>query len=339
MARERKKSMKSQAVRLAALADSAPVDWLLEGEAFVRYRTLTDLQGRSEEDAAVQSAARALLRDQRVRKILKSRNRKGYWGGPDDIFKWWPKKDTTFWVLGVLADFGLSRSTAAIAKACEYVLSTQLPSGAFGWAPPPTPADCFTGILMQALAKLGYGDDPRLLRAYDWMTDRVRLDGGVWCKKTGLPGGPREAEPSCAYGTLCVLGALVQHPEYRDGEEAKRAAAFLLGCWENRGKIKYAGHDSAVGRGWSALKYPFTDYKILNYLDTMTLVKPVLQDARMLEMASVLAEKADPDSRFSAGSIHKAWSDFDFGQKRSPSRWISLLAYRIFKRLAQVRDP
>ena len=224
MARERKKSMKSQAVRLATLVDSAPIDWLLEGEAFVRYRTLTGLLGRGEDDAAVRSAERALLREQKVRRILKSRNRRGYWGGPSEIFKWWPKKDTTFWVLGVLADLGLTRTTPAIAKACEYVLSTQLPSGAFGWAPPSTPADCFTGILVKALAELGYGDDPRLVRAYEWMTDRARLDGGFWCKKTGLPGGPRETEPSCAYGTLCVLGALVQHPEHREGDAAKQAA-------------------------------------------------------------------------------------------------------------------
>jgi hypothetical protein len=189
--------------------------------------------------------------------------------------------------------------------------------------------------LVEALAKLGYGEDPRVSKAYEWMIDRIRLDGGFWCKKTGLPGGPREAEPSCAYATLCVLGALVQHPEYRHGEAASQAAAFLLSCWDNRGKIKYAGHDSQVGRGWSALKYPFTDYKILKYMDTMSLCSPVVKDARMLEMASVLAEKADPDGRFRAESIHKAWSEFDFGQKRAPSRWISLLAYRIFKRLSR----
>jgi hypothetical protein len=167
------------------------------------------------------------------------------------------------------------------------------------------------------------------------MTDRVRLDGGFWCKKTGLPGGPRETEPSCAFATLCVLGALVQHPAHRDSEVSKQAAAFLLSCWDNRGKIKYAGHDSQVGRGWSALKYPFTDYKILKYLDVLSLCRPALNDGRMLEIAALLADKADRDGRFYAESIHRAWAEFDFGQKNAPSRWITLLAYRILKRLTR----
>jgi hypothetical protein len=339
MARERKKSTKRQARDLSILVNSAPTDWLLQGEAFVRYRVLADLLDRSPHAAQVESARKALPKDSRIRKILTSQNAEGYWGGADDIFRWWPRKDTTFWVLGVLADFGLSRATARIARACEYVFGTQLPSGAFGWAPPSTPADCFTGILVEALAKLGYGDDPRLGRAYAWITDRVRLDGGFWCKKTGLPGGPREAEPSCAFATLCVLGALVQHPAHRDSEASRQAAAFLLRCWENRGKIKYAGHDSQVGHGWSALKYPFTDYKLLKYLDTMSLCKSTLNDARLLEIAALLAEKADPDGRFYAESIHKAWSEFDFGQKKAPSRWISLQAYRILKRLTRPGAP
>ena len=71
------------------------------------------------------------------RRLLARRNDEGFWGAPDDLFKWWPKKDTTFWVLGVLADFGLTREDSGIDRACEYVFSTQLPSGAFGLRPPP----------------------------------------------------------------------------------------------------------------------------------------------------------------------------------------------------------
>jgi hypothetical protein len=335
MARELSKPEKLRAGKLSDLVKSAPTAWLLQGEAFVRYRTLTDLLDKDPHAADVESTRKGIAQDRRVRKILASQNEGGYWGGPSDIYKWWPRKDTTFWVLGVLADFGLTCANRRVARACEYVLGTQLPSGAFGWAPPPTGADCFTGILVETLAKLGYIADPRLERTYAWMTERVRLDGGFWCKNTGLPGGPREAEPSCAFATLCVLGALVQHPAYRDGKVASQAAAFLLRCWENRGRIKYAGHDSQVGHGWDALKYPFTDYKILKYLDVMSLCRHAKQDARILEVAALLAGKADGQGRFYAESVHKAWSDFDFGQKNSPSRWITLLAHRIVRRLSR----
>ncbi|MGB2698535.1 MAG: prenyltransferase/squalene oxidase repeat-containing protein, partial [Candidatus Zixiibacteriota bacterium] len=246
---------------------------------------------------------------------------------------WWPKKDTTFWVLGMLADFGLKREDKNIARACEYVFSTQLAEGGFGWAPPPTPGDCFTGILTESLAKSGYGSDPRLEKAYEWLTVRQRLDGGFWCKNTGQPGGPREKEPSCAFATLCVLGALIQHPELKEDTITKKGADFLFRCWENRGKIKYAGHDSQIGKGWDKLKYPFTDYRILKYLDVLSQLEFAKNDRRMNKIVDILIAKKDKEGRFCSESIHKVWLDFDFGQMNSPSRWITLLAYLIVRRM------
>ena len=159
------------------------------------------------------------------------------------------------------------------------------------------------------------------------------MDGGFWCKNTGQPGGPREHEPSCAFATLCVLEALVRNSELRESSLARQSAEFLLRCWDRRGKIKYAGHDSQIGTGWEKLKYPFTDYRILKYLDALSQVESVRSDSRIADMVDLVMSKQDEEGRFCAESIHKAWSDFDFGQKASPSRWITFLVYRIVKRL------
>jgi hypothetical protein len=310
-----------------------PIDWLLDGEPFVRYRALVDFLGRPENDPEVRKTREAIPVHPPIQAIFARLNPHGYWGKPTDIRTWWPRKDTTFWVLGILADFGLTRDDARIARACEYVLGTQLESGAFGWGPPPTPGDCFTGILCGSLAELGYVEDPRLVRAFDWMLGRQRADGGFWCKKSGQPGGPREGEPSCALGTLYVLRALVQRSEPRNGTVARRAAEFLLQCWVNRGKIRYAGHDSQIGRDFERLKYPFTDYRILSYLDALTLVDGIREDDRLRSIARVLLSKCDQEGRFRPESIHRCWSDFDFGQKRELSRWITLIAHRILRRI------
>lgn len=165
------------------------------------------------------------------------------------------------------------------------------------------------------------------------MIERQRADGGFWCKDTGRIGGPRESEPRCAYATLCVLGALAVYPRLRQSDVAKRSVAFLLRCWDKRGKIKFAGHDSQIGKGWEKLKYPFTDYRILKYLDVVSRLPYAITDPRLLEMRDLLASKQDCQGRFSPESIPKTWSDFDFGQKKIPSRWITLCAHRIFKRI------
>jgi hypothetical protein len=132
-----------------------------------------------------------------------------------------------------------------------------------------------------------------------------------------------------------VLGAFARSAGLTDSEVAGKALELLLKCWENRGKIKYAGHDSQIGRGWDRLKYPYTDYRILKYLDVLSAFESVRQDPRVREMSDVLIRKLDEQGRCNAESIHKAWSDFDFGRKNVPSRWITYLTYRIIARLLE----
>jgi hypothetical protein len=323
--------------RPAGFPPSSIIDWLLGGDPAVRYRTLTDLLDLEASDKDVRKARREIVDDKRIRRIMRKQKKSGIWGTERDIFTWWPRKDTTFWMLGILGDFGLRKDDSHIKAACDYVLTTQLPSGGFGVSPPPKAYDCFTAILAEALAKLGYVGDVRLERAYEWLLERQRLDGGFWCKNTGLPGGPRQDEPSCAFASLRVLRALTLHRRHRTSEPVEKAASFLLGCWDMRGRIRYAGHDSQIGTGWDKLKYPFTDYRILVYLDTLSRLPYARRDLRVREMAGLLASKQDSEGRYTPESIHKVWSAFDFGQKKLPSRWITFLAYLILSRLDRPR--
>jgi len=182
------------------------VEWLLAGEPWTVYRTQSDLLDKNEEDEAVITSRMAVSKHPLVRKIFEGLNEDGYWGKPKDIHTWWPRKDTTFWLLPVLADFGFIVEDKRIARACEYVFSTQLQSGGFGWDPPTKPGDCHSAIIIESLAKMGLLQDLRLQRAYNWLIKRQRLDGGFWCKDTGQIGGPREKEPSCALAAMFVLG-------------------------------------------------------------------------------------------------------------------------------------
>ncbi|UCH05628.1 MAG: terpene cyclase/mutase family protein [Candidatus Thorarchaeota archaeon] len=306
--------------------------WLLDGEPWVVYRALTWLQDKAEDDDSVVASRMAIPKNPMIERIFADLNEDGYWGKPKDIHTWWPKKDTTFWLLPVLADFGFRVDDRRIAGACEYVFSTQLESGAFGWSPPTEPGDCHTAILVEAMAKLGLLNDSRLQKAYRWLVNRQRLDGGFWCKGTGLIGGPREEEPSCAFATMFALGAMGQNPKLRDCVSAKKGVSFLLDCWKNRGKVKYAGHDSEIGHGWEKLKYPFTEYRILKFLEVLSQFEHSRQELLGSGMMELLLDKRDNGGRFTPESIHRVWTDFDFGQKQRPSRWITLWALLIMKR-------
>jgi hypothetical protein len=309
------------------------VEWLLAGEPWVVYPTLTGFLGKNDEDNAVVTAKAAIPQHVLMKKIFEGLNKDGYWGTPKDIHTWWPKKNTTFWILPMLADFGFSIDDKRITRACEYVFSTQLPSGGFGWNPSTQAYDCHSAIIIESLARLGLLEDSRLQIAYDWLVKRQRLDGGFWCKNTGQVCGPREKEPSCAMATMFVLGAIAQNPKLKNSEIAKKGVNFLFNCWKNREKMRYAGHDSQIGTDWDKLKYPFTDYKILKFLDVLSRFEHAKQRLQESEMVKLLLSKQDEMGRFTPESIHKVWSDFDFGQKEKPSRWITFLALRIVKRI------
>jgi len=315
------------------LLNQDATNWLLEGEPWVRYRTLVDLLDKNENDKEVNKAKKEISGHPLIKKIFKKQNKKGYWGVPKDILTWWPKKDTTFSLLPILADFGFTKEDKKITKACEYVFRLQLKSGGFNSFSPGKAADCHTAILLEPLAKMGFLNDSRLKKAYKWLISRQRKDGGWWCKDTAQIGRPREEEPSCAFATTFVLGAMAQNPSLKRSEVVKRGVEFLLQCWENKGKIKYAGHDSQIGTGWEKLKYPFTDYRILKSLDTLSRFKFTKNDQRFKDMIHTLSSKQDPNGCFTPESIHLVWSDFDFGQKKKPSRWITLLSLRILKRI------
>jgi hypothetical protein len=309
---------RSSKLKWETLLKEELLEWLLTGEPWVVYRTLVDLLDKDEQDEAVLTAKKSIPQHSLIKSIFEGLNKDGYWGTPKDIHTWWPKKNTTFWLLPVLADFGFTVKDKRIARVCEYVFSTQLQSGGFGWSPPTQAYDCHTAILTESLARLGLLGDSRLQKAYDWLIKRQRLDGGFWCKDTGQINGPREKEPSCAMAAMFVHGALAQNPKLRNTETAKKGVDFLFECWQNRGKIKYAGHDSQVGKDWHKLKYPFTDYKILKFLDVISQFEHAKQRLQKSEMINLLMSKQDEKGRFLPNQLSKCGLILILDKRREP---------------------
>ena len=50
------------------------------------------------------------------------------------------------------------------------------------------------------------------------------------------------------------------------------------------------------------------------------------------EMLVLLAGKADAQGRFTLESVWTAWKDWEFGQKKQPSRWLTLHAWSVLLR-------
>ena len=256
------------------------------------------------------------------------------WPPDKPLSKAYDPKDS-IWKLGTLADFGLKRNDERIAAIAERVFAAQSEEGGFlhgGFDHTKTwntrPYMCISHVMTYALARFGYVGDARLQRAYEHIVGWQRLDGGWHPNKLNLPGNERESEPSCPFGTVNVLRALAAHPELRESEHATRAAQNLLESWERRAE-PYRPVGFGIGSTWDKVQYPFVQYQLLKTADTLAQIPGVHADPRLREMIGHIESKRDSEGRWTAEGVNKPYAEFDFGQNKTASPWVTFLAVRM----------
>lgn len=155
-----------------------------------------------------------------------------------------------------------------------------------------------------------------LLEAEPWLAYRVRLDLM----------GQSEQDPAVASARQALLG----HPPVQ-------SLVSELSGWPG---TVISSHKSArqpymflMGSDFRKLKVPLVWYDLLHVLDVLSRFAWLHEDPRLLDMAGVLKSKADAQGRFTSESVWTSWKDWEFCQKKQPSRWLTLLAWRILNRI------
>jgi hypothetical protein len=132
-----------------------------------------------------------------------------------------------------------------------------------------------------------------------------------------------------------MLKMAAQHPAWRDAAETRAGAETLLSLWAD--SLTRHPYIFYMGDDFRKLKAPFIWYDLLHVLEVLTQFPWLEGDARLGEMLSVLAGKAGEQGRFTAEAAYQPWAAWEFGQKKAPSRWITLLAHRLARRIPNMR--
>ncbi|MBN1834301.1 MAG: hypothetical protein JW820_00555, partial [Spirochaetales bacterium] len=192
---------------------------------------------------------------------------------------------------------------------------------------------CDAPLIVYALACFGLGEDPRVGAALDHLVGLVR-DNGWPCavsKELGSFRGPGRKEDPCPYANLAMLKALSVSAAHTDGTACRSGAETLLGLWhdstERHPYMFYAGTD------FRKLKVPFVWYDLMHVLDVLSRFPRLRGDARLRDMLRALEVRMDGQGRFTPESVWTAWKEWEFAQKREPSRWLTLAAWRIIRRI------
>lgn len=322
---------------------TAPIDWLLEGEPFVAYRTRRDLLGQAEHHPLVELARAAMLASEPVRNLIADLS-----GWPGTVIASHKSAGQPFHKLTFVADLGLKAGDPGVEIITARILDHQSAEGPFQ-LPTNIPkqfggtgqdqwawALCDAPLTVYALAKFGLEDQPALKAAIEHLVGLVR-DNGWPCavsKELGKFRGPGRKDEPCPFANLAMLKALSAMDALRDSPACHTGAETLLTLWsESATQHPYMFY---MGTDFRKIKAPFVWYDLLHVLDVLTQFPWLRQDPRLVDMLALLKSKADPQGCFTPESIWTAWKDWEFGQKKMPSRWLTLLAWRIIGRVEQI---
>jgi len=303
--------------------DNKTLDWLLAGPAWLKYAVELQLLD-------LKPDATSALRDSAIQALVS--RLKGSDAGIPAIKSGrvhYTEPGKAYWDLFFLADIGLTVKDLGLETETEEIFRYQSADGTFTM--PPNVKDnyfCMSAILLASLAKMGYRDDPRVIK-YVRAAMSEQIPGSGWdCYAYGY--GPGY---SCPMDDMNVLMLLGQYRDYRENPKLNGAIDHLLAHWESGDNIYGFG----VGKRFRSLTYPAVKYGILRVLDVLSLFPDAVKSRGFQNMLEFTRAKAK-DGRYFAEPADMVYTDFDFSQTVQPSRWITFLVERVEKRVGRLTE-
>lgn len=318
----------------------APIEWLLTGPPWIEYQTRRDLLKQSDQDPQVVAVRKSMLADPQVCHLISELS-----GWPGTVISSHKSANQPFHKLTFLADLGIKADDPQMEQVIKRIMNHAADEGPFQlpmnipthyggtgqdqWAW----ALCDAPLTVYALVKFGLGSEPAVQAALEYLAGLIR-DNGWPCavsKELGKFRGPGRKDDPCPFANLAMLKALSEQAEWRDSHACHVGAEILLGLWQASQTLH--PYMFYMGTDFRKLKVPFVWYDLAHVLDILSRFSWLRTDPRLLDMLALLKGKMDQQGRFSLDSVWTAWKDWEFGQKKEPSRWLSLCAWRIIERV------
>ncbi len=326
--------------------------WLLEPDAAnpgVRYMALRDLLDRPASDRDVQAAQAEVMARGPVPAILAQQNPEGWWCKPGAGYG--PKYRSTVWSVMSLAQLGADGRDERVRRGCAYVLDharAPAPYGGFTAGGASGMVHCLQGNLAAALLGLGWWGDARLAEAIDWLARSITGDGVApadddkaaprfYRSGNSGPGfvcAANNHQP-CAWGAVKAMLALGKIPADERSPLVNTAiaagVAFLLS--RDPAVADYPSWEGRPSTSWFRFGYPlFYVTDVLQNLEVLTALGQG-RDRRLGNAIDLLLAKRDRDGRWAMAYTYngKTWVDIETPHK--PSKWVTLRALRVLKRV------
>ena len=263
------------------------VNWLLHSkDPSVRYFTLTDVLGKSENSDLVLEARRQIPRGGRLRALLSGERSDGGFG-----VHWYRKWSGAHWRLVSAVELGVPPSDKVALKASNYVLAGLTGKG--GWeGPRPRKIDGLwrshasePGNAVGVCSRLGMAEDPRVRRMVLSLIEWQWPDGGWNCDSA------KGARHSSFYESLATLWGLNEYRRVTSDKVARRAVNMAAEFFLKHRLFRSCRGEGIINPEWLKLHYPlYWHYDILQALRVLSLADK-LGDSRTSEALEIVQSK------------------------------------------------
>lgn len=316
------------------------IRWLLNADPWTEYRTRVDLLEEPVDSPDVLLAKKRMLSHPMVSSLISELT-----DWPGIVLSSHKSANQLFHKLSFIADIGITQNdpgvSAIINKIFEHISSEgpfQLPmnipvhfggtgQNQYAWAL------CDAPVIVYSLSKLGLTNDTNVIKAKNFLTE-LSNENGYPCsvsKELGKFRGPGKKTDPCPDATMIMLKLMNLYEPDKNSVYSENAINSLLNLWQQSKNVH--PYMFYMGTDFRKLKAPFIWYDILHFADTLSNFKIAINDKRFLEIVNLIEEKANENGRYIPESVWTTWKEWEFGQKKLPSPWLTFLVYRIKKRV------
>jgi hypothetical protein len=303
------------------------VQWLLDGDPAVRWQTLQDVVGASEQ--SVDRARKKVAREGWGAVLLEKQGPGGTWapGQSTDDGLYHPKWTSTTYTLMLLRDFGLPATNEPVRRAFPRLLDDGLQRDGglnYGWRG--RSETCITGMVLSLLSYFEH-DDERIDLLADYLLQQQMPDGGWNCR---LDLGATHAS---VHTTISVLEGFRHYELFRRRKVAAVRAAQRRGREFLLVHRLFRSHRTGAIIKPIFVKFSFPPrwhYDILRALDYFRAVNAP-RDPRLNDAIEIVDRERLPDRRWPLHNAYKGKTYFEMERVGQPSRWNTLRALRVLR--------
>lgn len=305
------------------------LNWLLEeNQPSVQFYTLTELLDRDATDSEVKESLFNIPKRGWAHDILSLQKPAGFWESRGSLYR--PKYTATNWRALVLSDLGLTAKNPKIRKMVNLFFKD--------WLSLPSMRNifndevCVVGNTARMLTRFGFEDDHRVRKLFDRLIEDQKEDGGWHCFES-------DAGTLDGWEGLSAFAALPKSKRTRRMQSSiERGAEFYL-----ERKLFHEG--TKKYKPWFRFHHPnHYYYDILVGLDVITSLD-YAGDKRLRPALKILKDKRLPNGSWLLDKIHsdlgtgslynlrRKVKRFALEESGKPSKWITLTALRVLKRV------